>query len=142
MPHNWKIFNHSNNGVSMAIRVYSMADLWALAPSVTGPSTNGLYTDLASFMNTSHVAAVRQAPYTRDVVVHWNNPTHFGQAQVFPARRFRVTYSGNSRKMGGFSNEAYISLGTSQYAPLVALHRQPILVDYHPGPLVDIITII
>lgn len=126
----------------MAIRVFSMADLRALAPSVTGPSANGIYPDLPTFMNASQAAVARQDPYIRDVVVHWNNPLHFGQAQTFVARRFRVTYSGNVRLMGGFSNEAYISLGTSQYQPLVALHRQAIWVDYQVGPAFDIVTIL
>jgi len=140
MPFQLYIYNHSNDGQTVALRAHQDV-VRALATACTGGDENVPGRTLADYIQECDTAMSRPESFFRNVDIAWNHPTIALPSRYSNERRFRVTYSGNVRPSGGIAFEAYCVVDPLWFAQLMLLVQTPIQVEYLVGVRRDLLLV-
>jgi hypothetical protein len=135
------VYNHSNDGVTAAIR-FHQDTVRHLAHKCVGQDQNLPPRTLADYIADADVATARPESFFRNVCILWQHPTIKLPSQFCTDRRFRVTYSGNVRPGGGVSFEGYCVVDPAWHSILLPLAQTTIEVEYIPGSTQDVIHVV
>lgn len=141
MPFQFYIYNHSNDGVTVALRTHHDV-VRLLATACTGPDENVPGRTLADYIQEADAATARPESFFRNLDIVWNHPTIVLPTRYSTDRRFRVTYSGNVRQSGGIAFEGYCVVDPAWYAQLMPLVQTPIQVEYLAGTHRDLLMVV
>jgi len=141
MPFQLYIYNHSNDGQTVALRAHQDV-VRTLATACTGSDENVPGRTLTDYVHEADAATTRPESFFRNVDIVWNHPTITLHSRYSTDRRFRVTYSGNVRQGGGISFEGYCVVDPAWFAQLMPLVQTPIQVEYLPGVHRDLLLVV
>ena len=94
MPIEAYIYNHSNDGVTAAIRFHQDA-VRQLAYVCTEPDQNLPPRTLSDYIADADVALIRPVSFFRDVAILWHHPALMLTSYYANGRRLRLTNSGS-----------------------------------------------
>lgn len=141
--YHFKVWDQSNDGQTMAIRVADVAALTDFSTSCDQPDIAENWESLGDYLTNADRATQPPAPYVRPVDVLWERSGLGIPAwSLCQDRRLRVTYSGNVRASGGFASQAYVVLDPSWNVPLRAFDKQALQVRYFARPLRDLLVVL
>jgi hypothetical protein len=135
------VYNHSNDGVTAAIRFHQDI-VRQLIQACLGQDQNLPPRTLADYIAEADAATHRPESFFRNVCILWQHPTIHLPTQFCTDRRFRVTYSGNVRPGGGISFEGYCVVDPAWYSTLLPLAPRAIEIEYIPGTGQDVIQVV
>jgi len=138
----FKVWDQSNDGQTMAIRVETTDELRRLARACAGPDAAGNWSDLSEYLDHAAQATAEPAPYVRNVDVYWHDHVIALPYRHSQNRRFRVTYSGRVRSAGGFDSQGYCVVDPAWNRALQPHHQRPIVVEWHSGVDRDLIVVV
>ena len=141
MPFQFFVYNHSNDGVTVALRAHQDV-IRLLVASCTGTDENVPGRTLADYIQDADAATTRPESFFRNVDIVWNHPTIALPTRYSTDRRFRVTYSGNVRLSGGIAFEGYCVVDPAWYGLLMPLVQTPIQVEYFTGTQRDLLMVV
>jgi hypothetical protein len=136
-----QIYNHSNDGVTAAIR-FRQDTVRDLSMACTGVDENHYSRTLSEYIAEAEAATTRPDSFFRNVCILWQHPTISLPSFLSTTRRFRVTYSGNVRSDGGIAFEGYCVVDPLWFSILLPLTPTSIKVEYFTGGDLDIIQVI
>jgi hypothetical protein len=137
----FKIWDQSNDGNTMAIRVSNTEELDRLATVCTGEDAAGVWSSLRNYLDAGATAQQRPEPYHRNVDILWLEPS---PALPFPycqSRGFEVTYTGEMHTGGGFSSQGYCIVAPAWNAALRPHEKQEISAEWYRGADRDLVVV-
>lgn len=137
----FKVWDQANDGGTMAIRAKNVREIARLANVCTGPSSDGAWPDLATYLTAAKQATKPPKPYRRAVDTLWLDGAIAVPLPYCPTRGFEVTYTGVVRKGGGFSSQAYCIIDPKWNASLRPHKNRPITVEWYRGKARDLIVV-
>lgn len=141
MPIRAFIYNHSNDGITAAIR-FHQDSVRELATYCTEPDQNLPPRSLADYISEADIATSRPESFFREVNILWRHPTIKLPSTFATGRRLRVTYSGNVKSAGGIAFEGYYVVGTDWFATLLPLAQTEIEIEFASGNGHDLIIVV
>lgn len=135
------IYNHSNDGVTAAIR-FHQDSVRHLAVHCTGPDQNLPPRTLSDYIAEADIATSRPESFFRDVDILWRHPTIALPSSFATGRRRRVTYSGNVKSGGGIAFEGYCVVAPYWFTTLLPLAQTRIEVEFLAGQSHDLIIVV
>lgn len=139
----FKVWDQSNDGKTMAIRVADTAELDKLRAHCTGHCMSGVWGSLSAYLVAAAKAKKPPDHFTRQVDVLWlKKGLGLLPWSICHNRTFRVLNTGNVKAKGGFASQAYVILDPAWNALLQPHHKKPIQVRYLPGPWTDLLVVL